>query len=136
MTRLGEILLVRGKHDEAFDLLTAASRLNPKAVSAFYLRAYLLARGSRTDEALLDLGRAAKALETDKAPVRGVTAEGDTQARLRELQHAALRKSLFGPAWDGLRERIDPAAPAPEALAAEALRVENILGELKARKAR
>lgn len=134
--RLGEVLVATGRLEEAHEWLSAAARLNPKAASALYLSGYVKWKAGHRAEAVSLLQRAARALEEDKAVVKGATSEGDTQAKLRDLHRAALRKSLFGSLWTDLRERHDPATIDERAAGVEFARVDVFVAGLGSGEAR
>lgn len=79
MLRLGEVLIVEGRSEEARTWLEAAARTNPKSVEAPFLLGYLswAAGDGRGASALL--GRAVRAARID-APPKGVLGEGDRKA--------------------------------------------------------
>jgi len=79
MLRLGEVLMVQGRAEEARTWLEAAARTNSKSVEAAFLLGYLgWEAGDRRGSSAL-LARAARAGRTD-APPKGVLGEGDRKA--------------------------------------------------------
>lgn len=132
LMRLGEVLLARGRHDEARDVLGHASRLNPQLVSPHYLLAHLAWTRGQAGEAVEHLDAALAALGPDVVPIEGGTAEGDVEDELKRLQAEARRKSLFGPAWQGLGERLSGGAVDEAAAAAESGRVAGVIASLQA----
>ncbi len=97
---LGEIVLLRGRQDEAEDILGQATYTNPRAVGGFFLRGYLAWK--RGDEAtareLLETAQAARG--PDWKP-EGTTAEGDVKGRQHREETPFSR---FWEAWDGTSE--------------------------------
>ena len=79
MVRLGEVLLVQGRHEEALRWLQSAERSNPKSVEAPFLVGYLNWLSGAAAGAEESCRRAAKAGKTD-APIKGVLSEGDRKA--------------------------------------------------------
>lgn len=78
MLRLGEVLIVQDRTEEAQTWLASAARTNPKSVEAEFLLGYLLWQAGDRRGAAAQLARAARAAESD-APVKGVLGEGDRQ---------------------------------------------------------
>ena len=76
MLRLGEVLIVQDRTDEARTWLEAAARTNPKSVEAAFLLGYLLWEAGDRRGANAHLEGAARAARTD-APTKGVLGEGD-----------------------------------------------------------
>lgn len=79
MLRLGEVLIVQDRPEEARTWLEAAARTNPKSVEAAFLLGYLLWEAGDRRGANVHLERAARAARTD-APTKGVLGEGDRKA--------------------------------------------------------
>ncbi len=79
MLRLGEVLIVRGRSEEARTWLEAAARTNPKSVEAPFLLGYLSWKAGDARGAHALLGRAVRAARSD-APTKGVLGEGDRKA--------------------------------------------------------
>jgi tetratricopeptide (TPR) repeat protein len=79
MLRLGEVLIVQGRREDARTWLEAAARTNPKSVEAPFLLGYLSWEAGEGRQASALLGRAARAGQTD-APPKGVLGEGDRKA--------------------------------------------------------
>ena len=78
MVRLGEILILRGRPDEAREWLEAAARTNPKSVEAAFLAGYLYWEGGNLEAAARFFENALRAAHAD-VPTRGVLNEGDRQ---------------------------------------------------------
>ena len=79
MLRLGEVLIVQDRAEEARTWLEAAARTNPKSVEAVFLLGYLLWEAGDRRGAEGRLLGAARAARTD-APAKGVLGEGDRKA--------------------------------------------------------
>jgi len=79
MLRLGEVLIVKGRREEARTWLEAAARTNPRSVEAPFLLGYLSWEEGDGRGAKAFLGRAARAARID-APAKGVLGEGDRKA--------------------------------------------------------
>jgi tetratricopeptide (TPR) repeat protein len=105
MVRLGEILAVRGRRDEARRWLEAAGRTNPRCVEAPLLLGYLAWEDGDRATAARQLRLAAEAARV-QAPVKGVLGEGDRKA---PPPRSALGPTLFGRASDALRAAGDAA---------------------------
>jgi tetratricopeptide (TPR) repeat protein len=79
MLRLGELLIVRARNDEARSWLEAAMHSNPKSIEAAFLAGYL--RWEAGDaEGARSLHARAQAAGRHEAPTRGVLSEGDRRA--------------------------------------------------------
>lgn len=76
MLRLGEVLIVQDRVQEAGTWLEAAARTNPRSVEAAFLAGYLLWEAGDRRGAVACLERAARAGQAD-APLKGVLGEGD-----------------------------------------------------------
>ena len=76
MLRLGEVLIVQDRVQEARTWLEAAARTNPKSVEAAFLAGYLLWEAGDRVGAAGCLERAARASQADALP-KGVLGEGD-----------------------------------------------------------
>ncbi len=76
MVRLGEVLILRGKTEEATHWLEAAGASNPRSVEAPCLAGYLKWRGGDREAALRFRERAIEASRAER-PVHGVPGEGD-----------------------------------------------------------
>lgn len=107
LVRLGEVAVAKEKFDLAETYLRDATRLNKKAVVAYYLLGYLQWRRGDRPEAV-ELFNTALSQSRSDQPTHGVPGEGDTRdgAQLGEG-----RQSLFTPlvqtAMDGLPHRSD-----------------------------
>lgn len=76
MLRLGEVLIVQGRLDEADRWLRAAARTNPKSVDAPFLAGYLAWRSGDNTRAASYYRKAANAARAEPPP-KGVLGEGD-----------------------------------------------------------
>jgi len=98
MVRLGEVLLVRGRRDEARSWFESALRTNPKSVEAALLVGYVDrgASGARAPDALVERVREAVKV---KKPVQGVLGEGDRRRipPAGDESHAAAAPPLESP---------------------------------------
>lgn len=74
MVRLGEVLLVSGRREEARSWFESALRTNPKSVESALVLGYLVRERSQDLAPLVERVRAAARVE---GPVRGVLGEGD-----------------------------------------------------------
>jgi tetratricopeptide (TPR) repeat protein len=75
MVRLGEVLLVTGRHHEARRWFESALRTNPRSLEAALLMAYAAWEEGNPDRA--GLVRQLQAAAKREAPVKGVLGEGD-----------------------------------------------------------
>lgn len=94
LVRLGEVALAKGDLDRAQDYLTGATRLNIKAVEAYYLRGYIRWKRGDRPEAVKLFKTALKYNQADK-PVRGVLGEGDVKRQ--KSADGPRRQSPFTP---------------------------------------
>ncbi len=100
---LGEVSLLRGDIAKADERLGAVCRSNPRAVGAFFLRAYIAQRHGGTARAQELLRDARLALGKEWQP-KGTTAEGD----VKQKQHVETTPlTRCWEYWDG---RDDPAS--------------------------
>jgi tetratricopeptide (TPR) repeat protein len=76
MVRLGEVLIVRGRLEEAEKWLRSAARTNPKSVDAAFLAGYILWKSGDRDAATTYFRKAINAARAER-PVGGVLGEGD-----------------------------------------------------------
>ncbi len=101
---LGEIELLLGEDREADEHLAQACHTNPKAVSGFFLRAYLAWKRGEEEASIQLLERAVAARGEEWKP-EGAVAEGDVAQRM----HAeSTPLSAYWEGWDGTTS--DPAA--------------------------
>ncbi|HVS13488.1 MAG TPA: FG-GAP-like repeat-containing protein [Thermoanaerobaculia bacterium] len=111
---LGEIHLLLGDLEVAREELEWACRSNPRAVSGFFLRAYLAWSRGDLGESRALLAAALAARGEERLP-RGAVAEGDVERRMHR------EGSPLGEAWQGWNGEIEPLAavfaPVEEALA-------------------
>jgi Flp pilus assembly protein TadD len=94
---LGQVELLRGKSTEADDSFAKVCQTNPKAVGAFFLRAYLASKHGDFDSAQDLLKKTRQALGPDWRP-KGATSEGDVQQKWH-LEKTPL--SRFWEDWNG-----------------------------------
>lgn len=94
MLRLGEVLIVQGRVQEARTWLEAAARTNPKSVEAAFLAGYLLWEAGDRRGAAAWLERAVRASRAD-APPKGVLGEGDR--KVASTTHAQAAPPLRDP---------------------------------------
>jgi len=102
MLRLGEVLIVQDRVQEARTWLEAAARTNPKSVEAAFLVGYLLWEAGDRRGAVACLERAARASQAD-APPKGVLGEGDRKVASAGPEQVAapplrdpMGRTLFG----------------------------------------
>ncbi len=88
MLRLGEVLIVEDRTEEARTWLEAAARTNPKSVEAAFLLGYLRWEAGDGHGATAYLAQAARAARID-APTRGVLGEGDRKVAVAGAVRAA-----------------------------------------------
>ncbi|MBI4550624.1 MAG: tetratricopeptide repeat protein [Candidatus Latescibacteria bacterium] len=113
LVRLGEVALAKGDLDRAQDYLTGATRLNSKAVEAYYLRGYIRWKRGDRGGAVALFKTALKLNQADK-PVRGVLGEGDVKRRAQVS--GVRRQSPFLPfLLDAMASRPDVSGPQVDA---------------------
>lgn len=78
LLRLGEVALMRGDDERAFELFALANRSNFRAVEGYYLRAYIRWEQNRLVESR-DLLEEARRRGGEPKVVAGVPGEGDTR---------------------------------------------------------
>ncbi|HEU5181435.1 MAG TPA: FG-GAP-like repeat-containing protein [Candidatus Polarisedimenticolia bacterium] len=83
MLRLGEVLIMQGRLEEANRWLLSATRTNPKCVDAPFLAGYLAWRSGDRTRAASYFRKAADAARTE-APPKGVLSEGDRKGTGRQ----------------------------------------------------
>jgi tetratricopeptide (TPR) repeat protein len=88
MLRLGEVLIVQDRTEEARTWLEAAARTNPKSVEAAFLLGYLRWEAGDARGAADYLAQAARAARVD-APTKGVLGEGDRKVAAAGAVRAA-----------------------------------------------
>ena len=88
MLRLGEVLIVQDRTEEARAWLDAAARTNPKSVEAAFLLGYLRWEAGDARGATDYLAQAARAARVD-APTKGVLGEGDRKVAAAGAVRAA-----------------------------------------------
>lgn len=76
VVRLGEVALVRGRHDEARSWFESALRTNPRSVEAALLSGYIERTGPGRRNLAPLVARVRNALKVER-PIRGVLGEGD-----------------------------------------------------------
>lgn len=106
VVRLGEVLLVMGREDEAVQWFESALRTNPRCVEAAFLGGYVeWERGSDDTARLVERVREAAKVE---APIKGVLSEGDRKDAQRVVAPPLARPLgvlLLGGPIDTLRSR-------------------------------
>ena len=132
LLRLGELALVRGEDERAFELLALANQSNFRAVEGYYLRGYLRWKGNRRD-ASLELLREAVRQSRKPVVVAGVPGEGDTRPGSLLPPTTLDGKLLVRPRWKGLLKRYPDDQVALGALDLEFAPMRTYLEELRAR---
>jgi tetratricopeptide (TPR) repeat protein len=94
---LGEIDLLLGELESAEERLSWVCRTNPRAVGAFYLRAYTAWRDRDNERSRTLLARVREARGEDWVPT-GMTSEGDVRNRMHT---ESTLLSRFSMSWDG-----------------------------------
>jgi tetratricopeptide (TPR) repeat protein len=95
MLRLGEVLIVDNRVDEAREWLEAAARTNPKSVEAAFLLGYLRWKAGDTRGASAHLKRAAQAARADVTQ-KPVVGEGDRTLSAAAPLREPMGRTLFG----------------------------------------
>jgi tetratricopeptide (TPR) repeat protein len=132
LLRLGEVVLVRGKPEEALEYLSLANRSNFRAVEGYYLRGYIRWKEGRDDEARELL---AEAIEQSRAKkvVPAVPGEGDTKVDAELPPTRMEEKLLFKRFWDGIGDRHEGNEVGPGALESEFHPLDEYVEELRSR---
>ncbi len=101
IVRIGELLILRGEHAEAAELLEGASRTNPRSVEAAFLAGYLRWNDGDGARALEWFSRAVEAARPTR-PAEGVPGEGDVRpgavmmSRKDDTLFGAFARGLLG----------------------------------------
>jgi tetratricopeptide (TPR) repeat protein len=131
--RLGEVALVRGEADRAYELFAKANRSNDRALEAWYMRAYIRWKDGSPEESR-DL--LMKAVQAAKEPlvVAKVPGEGDTKAGSNPLLRSTVaEKRLVKALWSGLPARHPGETIDPASLASEFTPLDEYLADLRSR---
>ncbi len=123
MVRLGELLLVTGRRQEAGRWFEAALRTNPKSVDAAFLAGFLAWDAGQAAEARRLAERVRQAAKVE-APVKGVLNEGDRRDGRRAAPplESPLGRTLFGEPVSALRATAAAGLPLDDAVLAAAWR--------------
>lgn len=117
VVRLGEVLLVAGRADEAREWFAAALQTNPKSVEAAFLAGFVAWDGGSGDATRL--ARRVREAATIDAPVKGVLNEGDRKDAKRVAAPpltSPLGRLLFEAPVTALRRRAAQGQPLDDAL--------------------
>jgi tetratricopeptide (TPR) repeat protein len=117
--RLGELLLVTGRQQEAGQLFEAALRTNPKSVEAAFLAGFVGWQAGAAGVA--PLAKRVREAARVEAPVKGVLGEGDRRDGTRAAApptESPLGRLLFGAPIGALRGRAAAGEPIDEAFVA------------------
>jgi tetratricopeptide (TPR) repeat protein len=119
LLRLGELLLVTGRQQEAGQLFEAALRTNPKSVEAAFLAGFVGWQNGAA--AVAPLARRVREAARVEAPVKGVLGEGDRRDATRAAApptESPLGRLLFGAPIAALRRRAAAGEPIDDAFVA------------------